>query len=209
MSLGRLHVLTDFHLQQRFSHAELVRRVLDGGADTVQFRQKRGVVRDKLHEAERVVAICREAGVPLLVDDYVDLALAVEADGVHLGQTDFPIEYARKILGPDRIIGGTATTTGQARQVERDGADYVGFGPVYPTDSKDNPAAVKGLRGLEKACTAVEIPVVAIGGITADRTRSVLGTGAYGVAVMSAVIRNPDPSEAARAIRDEIDEFFA
>lgn len=208
MEIGRLHVLTDFHLQQRFSHAELVGRVLEGGADTIQFRQKRGVIRDKLHEAERVVEICRRSEVPFIVDDLVDLALAVEADGVHLGQTDFPIEYARPICGDEMVIGGTATTTEQALQVERDGADYVGFGPVFPTGSKDSPAPVKGLRGLRRACEAVDLPVVGIGGVTSERVRSILDAGAHGVAVLSAIILDEDPGAATEAIRTEIDDFL-
>ena len=209
MRIGRFHVLTDFHKQQRFSHAELTSRVLSGGADTVQFRQKQGVIRDKLHEAERVVEICNRAGVPLIVDDMIDLAMAVEADGVHLGQSDFPIPYARKILGEEMIIGGTATTREQAVQIEEDGGDYVGFGPVFPTDSKDNPASVKGLRGLGATCDAVDVPVIAIGGINSDRVSAVLEAGAYGVAVMSAVIQDEDPAGAAELIRTEIDDHLS
>ncbi len=204
--LGRLHVLTDFHLQQRFSHAELARRAVAGGADTIQFRQKAGGVRHKLHEARRVAAVCAEADVPLIIDDHLDVALAVGADGVHLGRRDFPIGEARQILGPGAILGATATTAQHARRAETAGADYVGFGPVFPTRSKDRPAAVKGLRGLTAACRAVDIPVIAIAGITPERVRPALEAGAYGVAVLSGVVCADDPEAAASRFRRALDE---
>ncbi|HLT46951.1 MAG TPA: thiamine phosphate synthase [Rubricoccaceae bacterium] len=207
--VGRLHVLTDFHFQQRHSHAALARLAVAGGADTVQFRQKAGTVRDLLANLRPVVAVCREAGVPLVVDDHLDLALAVGADGVHLGQLDLPVADARAVLdrcgGPTRLVGATATTAEEAAAAEAAGADYVGFGPVFPTGSKANPASVKGLAGLARACAAVRIPVVAIAGITPERVRAVLEAGAHGVAVMTAVTTAPDPRAATARFREEIE----
>lgn len=203
--VGRLHVLTDFHFQQRFSHADLARLALRGGADVIQFRQKMGTVRHQLHEARRVAAVCRDFGATLLIDDRLDLTLAVVADGTHLGQTDFPIADARRILGPDAILGATATTLVQARKAEADGADYIGFGPVFPTHSKMNPASVKGLEGLATTCASVSIPVIAIAGITAERIADVLAAGAYGVAVMTAITCSPDPEAATRQFRAALD----
>lgn len=207
--VGRLHVLTDFHFQQRHSHAALARLAVAGGADTVQFRQKAGTVRDLLANLRPVVAVCREAGVPLVVDDHLDLALAVGADGVHLGQLDLPVADARAVLdrcgGPTRLVGATATTAEEAAAAEAAGADYVGFGPVFPTGSKANPASVKGLAGLARACAAVRIPVVAIAGITPERVRAVLEAGAHGVAVMTAVTTAPDPWAATARFREEIE----
>ena len=201
MPIGRLHVLTDFHFQQHLSHAELARRALRGGADTIQFRHKAAGIRHQLHQAELTARACRDAGEPLIVNDRIDVMLAVEADGVHLGQTDFPIDAARRLLGPEALIGATATTTKQAVRAQKEGADYIGFGPVFPTHSKKNPASVKGLRGLEETCRAVDIPIIAIAGMTPERASQALQAGAHGVAVMTAITMADDPEEATRQFR--------
>jgi thiamine-phosphate pyrophosphorylase len=209
--IGRLHVLTDFHFQQRHSHAALARMATAGGADTVQFRQKHGTVRDLLANLRPTLDACRAAGVPLIVDDHLALALAVGADGVHLGRLDLPVAEARAVLarcgGATRLVGATATTAEEAVAAEAAGADYVGFGPVFETRSKASPASVKGLAGLERACAAVGIPVVAIAGITPERVRAVLEAGAHGVAVMTAVTTAPDPRAAAARFREEVERW--
>lgn len=199
--LGRLHVLTDFHFQQRYSHAALAELAIRGGADTIQFRQKRGFDRHLLISARRTAAVCRDMGVPLVVDDRIDLAQAVGAQGVHVGQEDLPVGIVRRILGSDAIVGATATTTEQAIRAEEQGATYIGFGPVFRTRSKDNPASTKGLEGLREACRAVRIPVIAISGITPDRVEGVMAAGAYGIAVMTGISTAADPAAAARAYR--------
>lgn len=212
LPVGRLHVLTDFHFQQRVAHAALAAAAAAGGADTVQFRQKGGTARDRFANLVETVAACRAADVVCLVDDALDLALAAGADGVHLGALDLPVAAARRVvadLGRPFVIGATATTAAAAREAEADGADYVGFGPVFPTRSKASPASVKGLRGLAEASAAVSIPVVAIAGITPGRVRPCLDAGAHGVAVMTAVSTAPDPTVATRAFRAEIDGWAA
>jgi thiamine-phosphate pyrophosphorylase len=206
--IGRLHVLTDFYFQQRYGHAELARLAIEGGADTIQFRQKFGGIRHKLYEARRTATVCHRAQIPLLIDDHIEIALAVGADGVHLGQEDFPVAEARRLLGPAAIIGATATTVEEAIEAWQAGADYIGFGPVFRTGSKANPAAVKGVEGLAAVCAAVPIPVIAIAGITVQRVRTVLEAGAYGVAVMTAITTAPDPRLAAAQFRSEIDAFL-
>lgn len=208
MVVGRLHVLTDYHFQQRFSHAELAALALDGGADTIQFRDKGGAIRHVIRQAQATAVICRARQMPLIIDDRLDVLLAVNGAGVHLGQTDVPVDIARCILGPEKIIGASATTADEAVKAEADGADYVGFGPVFPTISKANPASVKGLAGLRKVCEAVSIPVIAIAGITVERIGSVMEAGAHGVAVMTAVSRAADPDEATAALRERIDDFL-
>ena len=208
--VGRLHVLTDFHFQQRRSHAEIARAAIAGGADTVQFRHKTGTARDRLANLVATAAACRQRGVPCLVDDHLDLALAVGADGVHLGAADLPVAAARAVAeraGLDLVIGATATTAEGARRAEADGADYVGFGPVFPTSSKASPASVKGLGGLAEACAAVSVPVVAIAGVTPERVGPCLDAGAWGVAVMTAVTTAPDPESAATAFREAIERW--
>lgn len=143
--VGALHVLTDTVLQSRHTHAELARMAVDGGADTVQYRQKSGNAREMIETARAMRDICAGSGVPLIVNDRVDVALASEADGVHLGQDDFPVALARNILGAGRIIGVSAGNLYEARQGIADGADYVGFGPIFPTGSKSDAGEAQGL----------------------------------------------------------------
>ena len=207
--LGRLHVLTDTTRQERFSHAELARRALRGGAGVVQFRQKSSPIRAKLRAARAVAHVCAEAGAPLVVNDHLDVAQAVGAAGVHLGQDDFPVADARRVLGPDALIGATATTPNQARAASDDGADYVGFGPVFSTDSKADPASVKGVDGLRAACRAAGAPVVAIAGMTPERVGPCLKAGAHGVAVLGGVACANDPQQATCRYRTALDEALA
>lgn len=209
MPVGRLHVLTDFVFQQRRSHAEIAALAAAGGADTVQFRQKAGTARGRYVEALRTADACRAAGVPLIVDDHLDLALAVGAAGVHLGQLDLPVQAARRALGDGAIVGATVTTVAQAREAEAAGASYLGFGPVFPTRSKRSPASVKGLDGLAAVCAAVSIPVIGIAGITPERVAPVMDAGAHGVAVMTAVTTATDPQAAAADFRHALDEALA
>lgn len=204
--IGRLHVLTDFYLQQHFSHAELAELAIAGGADLIQFRQKRGGIRNKLIEAKKVQAVCADAGVPLIVNDHLDIAQSIGADGVHLGQDDLPIEDARRILGSEAIIGATATNVGQTVEAYEAGADYIGFGPVFTTQSKFNRSSVKGLSGLREASDAVPVPVIGIAGITSERIRPALEIGAHGVAVLSAIATAEDPEAATARIRSAIDD---
>ena len=146
--IGRLHVITDVVLQDRFSHSALAQMAVAGGADTVQLRQKEGSTRALVETAIAVKRACGD--VPLIVNDRVDVAIAAEADGVHLGQDDFPIAKARDLLGEDAVIGGTAKTLSQARRCVDEGADYIGFGPIYATGSKADAGLVKGLEGLRE-----------------------------------------------------------
>ena len=209
-SLARLHVLTDHRLADGGgpSHAEQARRAAAGGAGAVQFRAKGGTDRDALAALVATRDALAGSGAQLIVDDRLDWALAAGADGVHLGQTDLPVAAARRLADGVRAgfqIGATVTTAEQARRAEAEGADSLGFGPVFPTTSKDNPASVKGLDGLAAACAAVQIPVLAIAGITPERVAGCLEAGAWGVAVMSAVTRAADPVAAAAAFRHAVD----
>jgi thiamine-phosphate pyrophosphorylase len=203
--IGRLHVITDFKMQQIRSHADLARLALRGGADTIQFRQKHGGIRNVLSQAHATQAVCTDASMPLIVNDRVDVAQAVGAAGVHLGQEDFPIAEARALLGDEAIIGATANTVSQVVKAYEQGATYVGFGPVFETRSKRNVKSVTGLETLARACEAVPIPVIAIGGITHDRVRPTLEAGAYGVAVLSSVATSKNPERAAARFRAAID----
>jgi thiamine-phosphate pyrophosphorylase len=199
--VGRLHVLTDTDLQNCFSHIELAELAIAGGADTIQFRQKSGETIQMIRIAEQIQALCKRAGVSFIINDRVDVAIASRADGVHLGQGDFPIPLARKLLGEGAIIGGSAGNAEEAQKCFLEGADYIGFGPVYPTSSKEDAGPVSGLDLLRQVVEKIPLPIIAIGGINKDNTLSVRETGAYGIAVISAVCCEKDPEEATRCLR--------
>ena len=198
--IGKLHLLTDIVLQTRFSHIELAQLAIRGGADTIQFRQKSGSTREMLQVARDVRQVCVESGVTFMVNDRVDVAIASEADGVHLGQDDFPIPLARELLGKGCIIGGSAATLEEARKCLSEGADYVGFGPVYPTTSKDDAGPVSGISILKGVVETIPLPIIAIGGVGAENTAEVVEAGAHGIAVISAVCCQEDPEQATRAL---------
>ncbi len=166
----------------------------------MQLREKEMPTRQLVEEAAHTLTVTRRAGVPLLIDDRVDLALAVGADGVHLGQDDLPVAMARRLLGPDRIIGSSAGTEDEAVAAERDGADYLGVGSVFETSSKADAGAPIGLEGLRRIVHAVRIPVVAIGGVAHHNAASAIQAGAAGVAVISAVVGAEDVADAMRRL---------
>jgi thiamine-phosphate pyrophosphorylase len=199
--IGRFHVLTDTDLQNCFSHIELSELAIAGGADTIQFRQKAGETIQMIRIAEQIQALCKKAGVSFIINDRVDVAIASHADGVHLGQDDFPIPLARKLLGEGAIIGGSAGNIEEARKCFLEGVDYIGFGPVYPTSSKEDAGPASGLDLLRQVVEKIPLPIIAIGGINKDNTLLVRETGAYGIAVISAICCEKDPEEATRCLR--------
>ena len=202
--IGRLHVLTDTVLQSRFSHLELARMAIKGDADTIQFRQKVGTTREMIEIVRQLKQLCKDSGVTLIVNDRLDVAIAADAHGVHLGQDDFPIPLARKLLGEGRIIGGSAATLEEAQKCLAEGADYIGFGPVYPTTSKADADPVTGIKLLKQAVEAIPLPIIAIGGISVENTPEVMRAGARGIAVISAVCCQEDPEQATRALRQAL-----
>jgi thiamine-phosphate pyrophosphorylase len=198
--IGRLHVITDTELQDLFSHVELARMAIAGGADTVQFRQKEGSTRKMIQTAREMKHLCASAGVTFIVNDRLDVAIASESDGVHLGQDDFPIPLAREILGENKIIGGSAVTLDEARKCLEESADYVGFGPVYPTTSKADAGPVSGINLLKEVIDKVSLTFIAIGGVNKDNALEVIRAGAQGIAVISAVCCQQDPEKATREL---------
>jgi len=199
--IGRLHLLTDTVLQSRYSHVDLTRLAIAGGADTIQLRQKTGTTREMIEVAREMKRVCAAAGVTFIVNDRVDVALAADADGVHLGQDDFPIPLARTLLGEGRVIGGSAGTLEEALKCQSEGADYVGCGPVYPTTSKHDAGPASGLSLLKEVMAHVTLPVIAIGGITAENAPEVMASGIHGIAIISAVCCPLDPEEATKTLR--------
>jgi thiamine-phosphate pyrophosphorylase len=191
-------VITDETRQSRFSHVELAWLACAGGADVVQFRDKRDQApAQRIRTARAIRERIEGRGARLIVNDHPEVAAASKADGVHLGPGDPAPSDARRLLGPDRLIGATANDLAAARAAASQPVDYLGVGPVFGTASKHDPAPTLGLAGLRRIVEQVDRPVIAIGNIRPEQVGQVLAAGAHGVAVLSAVVCNPDP--AARA----------
>lgn len=184
----------------------VVAAALEGGVDAVQLRDKERTDRERYETGLRLRELTEEAGVPLLVNDRIDLAVAVDADGVHLGQSDLPVSVARDRLGEEAVVGVSASTVEEARAAEAAGADYLGVGAVYPTSSKDVPDEENGI-GTERVTAvadAVEIPVIGIGGIDAGNAAPVVDAGATGVAALSAITAAVDPESATAELGEAV-----
>jgi thiamine-phosphate pyrophosphorylase len=192
--IGRLHLITPAAIGAQ--ELATIDRVLDAGAPVLQVRVKDVSDRQRLAVTRRIRARCRAAGSTCIVNDRVDLALAVDADGVHVGADDLPVETARGILGPGAIVGGTCRTPEDARRAELAGASYVGAGPVARSTTKSGLPDAVGIERIEAIAAAVSIPVIAIGGITVDLVPGLLDAGAHGVAVVAAVFGASDPAAA-------------
>jgi thiamine-phosphate pyrophosphorylase len=197
-SIGSLCVITDTAIQSRYSHLELAEMALRGGASVIQLRDKTASSKDLYAWAVGIQALCMTFGATFIINDRLDIALAANTDGVHLGQTDLPISVARKILGNTKLIGGSASSLHEALQVQRDGADYIGFGHIYTTTTKDKPTPPKGISGLNEILSSVSIPVMAIGGISQKNIHEVASSGVQSIAVVSAVCAAENPLNATR-----------
>ncbi|HZS91350.1 MAG TPA: thiamine phosphate synthase [Chloroflexota bacterium] len=200
-----LHVLTDRALSRGRTDPEVAAAALAGGATVVQLRGKTLSGAELVRAGRQLRDLTRVHGGLLIVNDRVDVALAVDADGAHVGQDDLLARDARRLLGSDRLLGVSARSVEEAVRAQRDGADYIGFGPVFSTTTKEDAGAPSGLDELRRASRAVAIPVVAIGGITPHNAGLVRAAGAAGVAVISAVVGAPDIAEATRTLRRAIE----
>ena len=199
-----LYLVTDRSLSRGRATAEIVRAAVAGGVTCVQLREKSCGTREFIEEARALVAVLRDTGVPLIVNDRVDVALAAGANGVHLGQRDMALADARRLGPPGWIIGISAESVEDAIRAEREGADYIGVSPVFATPTKTDTAPPLGLEGLRAIRAAVKIPLVAIGGIQMANARDVIRAGADGLAVVSAIASADSPQAAAAALRREI-----
>lgn len=203
-----LYAVTDRSWLGERTLAQVVEEVLKGGATFLQLREKELDQATILAEAREIQAIAARYHVPFVINDSVDIALACDADGVHVGQTDLMGRDVRALIGPDKILGITANTVELAVAAERAGADYIGAGAVFGTTTKQN-AKNLSLDTLKAICQAVSIPVVAIGGINAHNLPQLAGTGAAGAAVVSALFAQKNPEEAARRMRTLADKMVA
>ena len=202
----RLYAVTDRHWLNGRTLVECVEQAIDGGATFVQLREKDLDEAAFLNEARALKKLCAERAVPFVVNDDVMIAKEVCADGVHVGQSDMACLEARRILGPDAIIGVSAQTVEQALLAEKQGADYLGVGAVFATGSKADAESVS-LDTLKAICAAVKIPVVAIGGISAGNVQQLVGTGIAGISVISAIFANDDIRAATRNLRAMCEEI--
>lgn len=204
--LGRLHlcVITDPTLAPGRDHVAIAEAALAGGADMIQLRDKTGALRDLLPQARAIQARCRAHGAFFIVNDRVDLALAADADGAHVGQEDLPAVSARLLLGPARLLGVSTHDPGQAEAAQRAGADYIGFGPMFATGTKDTGYTSRGPEAIREIRKVVALPILAIGGITLENVAEVIAAGATAPAVISAVVRAADITAAAAAFRQRV-----
>ena len=199
-----LYVVTDRELSKGRSDAEVARMAYEGGADVVQLRMKSADGREMLEQANLIRRYADEMCKLFIVDDRVDIAMASGADGVHLGQSDMPLEAARKLMGDDAIIGISVDNVEEAVAAQEGGADYVGVGAVFQTSTKPDAQQGVGLGAVFEVRQAVDIPVVAIGGINRGNIQDVIRAGADAAAVVSAVVAQDDVSAAAHELRDLI-----
>jgi thiamine-phosphate pyrophosphorylase len=202
--INGLHVIIDTQALKGRSHIEIAGQIIRGGAKTLQLRDKLTSKKGLLPIALELKTLCAEHNVLFIVNDYLDLALAAGADGLHLGQDDLPIKVARKLIPIDKILGCSTTTVDQAIAAESAGADYIAVGSIYPTPSKET-AVIVGLERLRQVRQVVDLPIVAIGGITKDNTAEAITAGANSVAVISAILGAESPEEAARQIVTRIE----
>ena len=203
-----LYAITDRHWLGERTLYDVVRESLEGGATFLQLREKDLDDARFFEEAVRLQAMAKEYGAPFVVNDNVDIALRMDADGVHVGQSDMEAGDVRALLGPDKILGVSAQTVEQAVLAEQRGADYLGVGAVFPAGSKDDSVEVCA-ETLKAICEAVSIPVVAIGGITLENTKTLAGSGICGIAVISAIYAQKDIRKAAADLKQETREMLS
>lgn len=198
------------HFTPQISYAEGIRMALEGGCRWIQLRMKDAPAEEIIACAEEVLPLCRRHGAKFLLDDHVELVRQLGADGVHLGKNDMPVDEARKILGPDIIIGGTANTIEDIIRLHKQGSDYIGCGPFRFTTTKKNLSPILGLDGyksivLKMKELGIDLPIVAIGGITVEDIPAVMGTGVSDIALSGAILGAPDPVEMTARIIETID----
>ena len=195
----RLYFITDSTNYDNDEFLFRVENALKGGAAIIQLREKEKTTREYIDLAEKVHRISKKYNVPLIIDDRVDVALAVMAEGVHVGQTDMPVWLARKLMGENKIIGATAKTVSQAKQAYEQGADYLGVGAIYPTSTKVK-TVLTSTQTLKDICNAVPIPAYAIGGLNKDNIDILKGIPIGGICVVSAIMKAENPQKATAEI---------
>ena len=200
-----LYLITSSIGMEEESFLKIIELACQNGVTLLQLREKERSEEDCIRLAKRVRMITDKYGIPLIIDDYVSVALAVDAAGVHLGKLDMPISQARKLLGNDKIIGMTAKTVDDAVKYQAEGADYLGTGAIFPTSTKDT--IITSVETLDKIIAAVSIPVVAIGGLSRDNLSVLANSRIGGIAVVSAIMKSGNPALAARELNAAVNQL--
>ena len=196
-----VYLVTDRRNKTDEEFLNIIEEAIKGGTTIVQLREKTASTKEFYDLALRVKEITSRYGVPLLINDRIDIALAVDSEGVHIGQDDMPADIARAIIGEDKILGVSASTVEEAKKAEIDSADYIGSGAVFPTATKDDADSVSK-EELKEIVDSIDIPVVAIGGITVENAHTLKGSGIAGFSVVSAIMSAEDPKEASEKLKE-------
>ena len=196
-----VYLVTDRRNKTDEEFLNIIEEAIKGGTTVVQLREKTASTKEFYDLALRVKEITSRYGVPLLINDRIDIALAIDSEGVHIGQDDMPADIAREIIGDDKILGVSASTVEEAKKAEIDSADYIGSGAVFPTATKDDADSVSK-EELKEIVDSIDIPVVAIGGITVENAHTLKGSGIAGFSVVSAIMSAEDPKEASKKLKE-------
>ena len=196
-----VYLVTDRRNKTDEEFLNIIEESIKGGTTVVQLREKTASTKEFYELALKVKEITSRYDVPLLINDRVDIALAVDSEGVHIGQDDMPADIAREIIGEDKILGVSASTVEEAKKAEKDSADYIGSGAVFPTATKDDADSVSK-EELKEIVDSIDIPVVAIGGITVENASSLKSSGIAGFSVVSAIMSAEDPKEASKKLKE-------
>jgi len=203
---SHLYFITDSTNQEENAFLARIEEALSGGATLIQLREKEKTTREYISLAEKVHTLTKRHGIPLIIDDRVDVAMAMDAEGVHVGQTDMPVSLARKLMGENKIVGATAKTVDQAKEAFGQGADYLGVGAIYPTTTKVK-TVLTSVDTLREICHAVPIPVNAIGGLNKDNIHVLKGVPISGICVVSAIMKAENGETAAKEIVKSMKEL--
>ena len=196
-----VYLVTDHRNKTDEEFLNVIEEAIKGGTTIVQLREKTASTKDFYELALKVKEITSRYDVPLLINDRIDIALAIDSDGVHIGQDDMPADVARKIIGDEKILGVSASTVDEAVKAQKDGADYIGSGAVFPTSTKDDADSVSKDE-LKEIVNSIDIPIVAIGGITLENAQELKDTGISGFSVVSAIMSAKDPQEASEKLKE-------
>jgi thiamine-phosphate pyrophosphorylase len=200
----RLCLIVDAEKMGKKDIISAILEAVKGGVSLVQLRAKKLRTREFLEMSLKISEILKEKNIPFIINDRVDIALSCKADGVHLGQQDLSLFYARKIMGKNRLIGVSINTVNEATEAEQGGADYLGVGPVFFTPTKEDLRPTLGIEGLREIRKIVRIPILAIGGVNAENARKIIDTGVNGVAVVSAILSSENIKKAARELAQAV-----
>lgn len=202
-----LYFITDSSNYTEQEFLNRVEKALQGGVTLIQLREKDKTTREYIELAQKVLKITRKYNVPLIIDDRVDVALAIDAVGVHVGQSDMPVKLARKLMGENKIVGATTKTVEQAKEAYEQGADYLGVGAIYPTTTKVK-TVLTSTDTLRDICNAVSIPVNVIGGLNKDNIDILEGISISGICVVSAIMKADDPKKATKELKAKAEKII-